>query len=162
MAGARVLEFTHTHSQPGFPGVEDEGKKRGTEGARGNKHSTAGTSQECTPVPRTLPIVTRNQEVSQVLKLPPETSAQEHFLSRLRAVFLHGQASGARFRVGPTLCLVFVVFETGSNYAAQAGLELAAILLSQLRERWNYRRRELPRSTVGATLAPPTPVSAAF
>lgn len=56
----------------------------------------------------------------------------------------------------------FVVFETGSNYAAQAGLELAAILLSQLWERWNYGRRELPRSTVGATLAPPTQVSAAF
>lgn len=36
VAGARVLEFTHTHSQPGFPGVEDEGKKRGTEGAKGN------------------------------------------------------------------------------------------------------------------------------
>lgn len=28
VAGARVLELTHTHSQPGFPGVEDEGKKR--------------------------------------------------------------------------------------------------------------------------------------
>ena len=60
------------------------------------------------------------------------------------------------------LCLVFVGFETRPNYAAQAGVELAAILLSQLRERWNYRRRELPRSTVGATLAPPTQVSAAF
>lgn len=37
VAGARVLELIHTHTQPGFPGVVDRGKKREKGGGRGNE-----------------------------------------------------------------------------------------------------------------------------
>lgn len=73
VAGARVLELKHTHTQPGFPGVVDEEKRREKGGGRGT--GAAGMNRESSPIPRTLPIVTRNQEVSKEQMLPRETSA---------------------------------------------------------------------------------------
>lgn len=97
-----------------------------------------------------------------MLMLPRETSAWEHFLSLLRAVFPHGHASGARFRVGPTVCFLFVVLRLGLTLQPGPASNSGQSSCLNLQNAGAPRRREPPRSAAGAALAPPTQVGAAF
>lgn len=159
VAGASVLELTHTYTQPGFPGVVDEGKKGEKGGDRGNRAQLV----EAKSLPQfrghfLLLLGTRKCSRSQTFprKLPPGNTScpsEQCFYTDTLPALGSGRAQ--------LLSVCFGWFETGSNYAAQAGLELGAILPSQAPEGRHYRQRELSRSAEGATLAPPTQVSAA-